>query len=232
MGALEILLAARLALEHWPECLQLLEEIEATQESLGEGKHELARTRFNRYGPLLRLGHLDDAKRLLEDCLGVFREVDDLANQARALTALADLWDESGDSSQAVALERQALAVSNRLPALADRAISHGNLSNYLGRLGDLEGMAQQSLAAIAYDVTTNHRQDLAVRLENLAVDMRRAAAGGSRYELPRLPDLLARPEFTALKETLAAGGVDLVELQSTIDALVEQVRSQAEAGG
>lgn len=107
--------------------------------------------------------------------------------QAMTLSALADLWYQRGDRGQAVALERQALTVRNRLPALADRAVSHGNLSNYLGSLGDLEGKAQHSLAAIVYDVVTNRRQGLALRLRNLGVDMRRAAAAGSRYELPRV---------------------------------------------
>ena len=61
---------------------------------------------------------------------------------------------------------------------------------------------------------------------------MRRAAAGGERYELPRLADLLARPEFEVLRETLADRGVDHGELQGEIDRLVDQVRSEIEAAG
>lgn len=232
VGALDIARQANSALKRWQVCLDLVEEMETTRGSLGEGKHELAFTRFNRYYPLLSLGRLDEAQRLLEGCLQVFCEVDDLTGQARVLSALADLWNRRGDHGQAVALERQALAVLSRLPALADRAASHANLSGYLGHLGEEGGMSQHSLAAIVYCVVTNHRQGLALALSNLAVSMRRGIADGSRYELPRLPDLLARPEFTALREALPAGGVDLVELQAGIDTLVEQVRSQAEGGG
>src|SRR5205807_1381501 len=106
------------------------------QRALGEGEHELARTRFNRYGPLLRLGRLEEAQRVLEGCLDIDRRVGDLAGEAADLTALADLWDERGDDEQAAGLERRALAVCNRLSDLADRSISHNNLANYLDRLG------------------------------------------------------------------------------------------------
>jgi len=232
VGAPDVAYHANLALERWPECLHLLEEIEATQRSQGEGQHGLAFTRFNQYYPLLRLGRFDEAQGLLEDCLQVFREVDDLTRQARALSALADLWGKRGDRRQAVALQRQGLALFNRLSDLADRAMSHGNLSNYLGHLGVWDGKAQHSLAAVVYDLITNHRQGLALRLRNLAIDMRRAAAGGGRYELPRLAELLERPDFAALRQVLAERGVDLGELQAGIDKLVEQVRSQVEAGG
>ena len=108
-------------------------------------------TRFNRYGPLLRLGRLDEAERLLESCLAVFRGVGDLTGEAKALSALADLWNEQEDSEQAAGLARQALAVRNRLSDLADRSISHINLAIYLERLGTAEEAARHRLAAIVY---------------------------------------------------------------------------------
>lgn len=232
VGSLDIAEGAYRALERWPESLDFIDEMEATLRSLGEGKHELAMIRFNRYGPLLRLGRLDEAQLVVEGCLQVLREVDDLAGQAKVLSALADLWDERGDRVHAVALERQALAVANRLPDLADRATSHGNLSDYLDRIGDRDAMAQHSLAAIVYEVMTNHRQALALRLRNLAVDMRHAAADGSVYALPCLTEILERPDFAALRQELAKRGVDVVALQAMIDTLVEQVRSQVETVG
>lgn len=61
---------------------------------------------------------------------------------------------------------------------------------------------------------------------------MRGAAACSGRYELPRPAELLERPDFAALRQVLAERGVDVGELQAAIDALVEQVRSQLEAGG
>lgn len=82
----------------------------------------------------------------------------------------------------------------------------------------------------MVYHVVIDHREFLKTGLHNLAIHVRRAGAGGERYELPRLTDLLARPEFEALRETLADRGVDLGELQGEIDRIVDQVRSQLEA--
>jgi len=230
VGALDIAEDANRALERWQACLDLLAEIEETKRTSGEGQHERARTRINRYGPLLSLRRLDDAQRVLEGCLDVFREADDVTNQSKALSALADLWDERGDRVQAVALERHALAVRDRLPDLADRSISHGNLSNYLDRSGETEEAARHLLAAIVYDLVMNHRQGLNVNLSNLGNRMRRAAP--DPYELPRLADLLSRPEFEALKRVLEASGFDAEGLQGTIDGIVEDVRQQVASTG
>jgi len=229
IGGLDVARQANQALERWEACLGVLTEIEETKGASGEGEHELARTRFNRHGPLLRLGRLDEAQRVLESCLAVYRRVGDLPREARALSALADLWDERGDPEQAAGLERQALAVCNRLSDLADRSISHGNLATYLDRLGTAEEAARHVLAAIAYDFVTGHGQFLATDLRNLAILMRRAAASGERYELPRLAELLARPEFEPLQRTLTEWNVAVDELQAKIDELVEEVRRGVE---
>jgi hypothetical protein len=63
-------------------------------------------------------------------------------------SALAAIWYERGDITQAVALARQSLMVRNRLPNPADRAISHLNLSTYLYELGRNEESMNHHLAA------------------------------------------------------------------------------------
>ncbi|MES1244366.1 MAG: tetratricopeptide repeat protein [Acidobacteriota bacterium] len=213
---------ANLALARWEACLSIVTEIEKIQRELSEGEHELARTRFNRNGPLLQLGQLDEAQRVLENCLGVFRGADDLPREAKALGALADLWDKRGDREQAADLQRQALAVCNRLSDLADQSISHGNLANFLGRLGEVEEAARHRLAQLAYDLVMDHGQFLAIGRRNLAILMSHAAVLGGRYELPRLTDLLARPEFEPIQRTLTERNVGLDELQARIDEIVE----------
>jgi tetratricopeptide (TPR) repeat protein len=229
IGGLNVAEEASRALERWEACLGALTESEETERALGEGEHELARTRFNRYGPLLSLGRLEEAQPVLENCLAVFRGAGDLPNEAKALSALAYLWDERDDPEQAAGLARQALAVRNRLSDLADRSISHGNLANYLDRLGAAEEAARHQLAAIVYDLIMNRRQGLQIKLHNLAIYMRRAAGSGERYELPRLAELLARSEFEPLRRTLTEWNVGLDELQAAIDEIVERVRSQIE---
>lgn len=47
------------------------------------------------------------------------------------------------------------------------------------------------------------------------------------RYELPKLAELLGRPEFDALKQFLAQHQIDPQTLQAQIDQLVEQARNQ-----
>lgn len=227
IGAMDIAEEGHQALEHWEVCLELLAEIEVTKQALGESRHELAVTRFNRYGPLLELRRFAEARRDLEGCLTVFREVGDSAHEAKVLSALANLWYEQGDPEQAVALQRQALAVTNRLPVLEGRSISHNNLSNYLSRLGEEEEAARHLLAAITYDLLTGHRQLLFNHLHNLSVDLRRDAAAGRTYALPRLAVLLARPEFEPLRHTLDQFNADPAALQSAIDPLVEQAGQQ-----
>jgi tetratricopeptide (TPR) repeat protein len=231
-GGLDIAYKANLALKRWESCLGALTESEEIERVSGGGEHELAVIRFNRYGPLLELGRLEEAQQVLESGVGVFRVVGDLQMEARALGALADLWSRRGDREQAAGLARQALAVHNRLSDLADRSISHFNLAKYLNHLGAVEEEARHRLAALIYDLVMGHGQFLATDLRDLAIGMRRAAASEGRYELPRLVELLARPEFEPLQRTLVEWKVGLDELQATIDQRVEQVRRGVEEGG
>jgi tetratricopeptide (TPR) repeat protein len=225
VGGLDIARQANWALERWQECLDLLKEIEEVERELGESEHELVRARFNQYGPLLRLGRLDEAQRLLEGCLAVYRDADDLTRQARALSALGSVWAQRGDLAKAVDLERQALAVRNRLPDPAGRAISHLNLSNYLDEMGQVEEYARHQLAAVVYRVVCGLHQLLGTSVRNLGMDIRRAARAGGRNELPRLAEVRADPEFAALRVFLEQGQVDVGQLQGEIDRLVEAVR-------
>ena len=50
-------------------------------------------------------------------------------------------------------------------------------------------------------------------------------AKAGGRYELPRLAEALANPEFEALRRFLEEAKVDAGALQARIDQLVEQAR-------
>lgn len=226
VGALDGAEDANRALHRWPVCLDLLQEMEEIRSSIGEGEHQLARTRLGRYGPLLALERLDEAKRLLEECLVVFRANDDLQGQAVTLTGLANLWYVRGDRQQAVALERQALAASNRLADLADRSISHGNLSRYLGP-GDES--TRHLLAGIAYNLLTGYQQLLKSALGNLAAKWRATIADGGVFHLPRLEVLLERAEFATLRLALEEAGVDLEQLQASINELAERVRRWVE---
>lgn len=116
VSGLDVAQQAYRVLERWTACLEVLDEREQVQRSLGTGNHETARTRFNKYGPLIELGRLAEAKQVLEECLEVDRHAGDITGEATTLSALAHVWSELHDVRQAIDSGRQALATRERLP--------------------------------------------------------------------------------------------------------------------
>ena len=115
------------------------------------GKHtrhatsaDIARTRFNDYFPLLRLGRIAEALELLLDCRQVFEDADDRQMLGKTLSALADAEDERGHGAAAIQLERDALRYKYLANDLNDIVTSYHNLGNYLRR------HARQPVAAYA----------------------------------------------------------------------------------
>ncbi|MCP4104201.1 MAG: CHAT domain-containing protein, partial [Desulfobacteraceae bacterium] len=157
VSGLDIAKGANLQLEQWETCIELLKEIEKTQGEMGHSRQEQYRTRFNQCGPLMKLGRLDEAQKVAEEHLAVSREADNLASQSKALSALADIWDERGDMEQAIALERKSLSVTNQLPDPMDRASSHNNLSNYLEKANRKDESVRHQLAAGIYFLVSGH---------------------------------------------------------------------------
>ncbi len=220
---------ANLQLENWEACLSLLKEKEQTEQENGAGRQELCGSRFNQYWPLINLGRLDEAQAVLGECLAVFREANDLIHQAACLNAFANIWDLRGDMGQAIALEKQALAIRNQLSNPSNRAISHGNLSNYLNDSDKIEEGASHLLAAIIYLILIRRQDRLSVIISNLRIRINRAAQSGTTYTLPRITDLLTLPEFDALQRFLAHAQADIAQLQHAVDQMVEQARQETE---
>ncbi|MDM8557401.1 CHAT domain-containing protein [Candidatus Parabeggiatoa sp. HSG14] len=224
IGALDIAQSAHHALKHWQDCLDLLTETEKVDQACGESEHVLAMSRFNRHTALIELGRLDEAQRVLEGCLQVDTNVGDLAGQAQDLYALADVWDERGDVSRAIELQRQALAICERLPNPEDRAISHGNLSTYLHKVGQIEEGARHRLVQIVYYIVIGNQQKLfgGECLGNLAILLQEAKEKGTTYPLPRFNELLQLAEFSGLRRWLEERGVDVGELQGRVDEVLK----------
>jgi hypothetical protein len=157
--------------------------------------------------------------------------VGDLPNEAKALLALANLWDTRGDREQAAGVARQALAVQNRLSDLVDRSIAHLSLAVFLFNPRATAQAARHLLAGLTYALLMGHGPIVKNVLHNLAIDLRHAAASGGQYELPRLAELLARPGFEPLQRTLTERNVALDALQAQIDQHVEGVWRLEEEG-
>jgi hypothetical protein len=63
----------------------------ASKRGQGAGVHEVTQFRLNDAGPLIRLGRLAEAGRLLAECQRVFEDHADTADLGVALTVRADL---------------------------------------------------------------------------------------------------------------------------------------------
>jgi hypothetical protein len=134
----------------------------------------VTRTRFNDAGPLIRLGRLEEAGRLLAECQRVFADHADTAMLAKVLSARADLEARLGHWSAAMDLERAALRLSYARPEPWDIAISHFNLAIYLRRLGsDWRVQRAHRLAGGLIDRLTGTSHQLEVTVRALSEEMR-----------------------------------------------------------
>lgn len=223
IGALDIARKANYASKDWTSALARLDAVLEVQQVLHRPAEDIAGTRLNRANVLNNLGRYGEAKTELEACLQLFQN--NPANSSKVLSSLADLFDEQGDVSQAVKLERQALALREQLPDPSDRAISHHNLAIYLEGLGEASESSRHQLAALIYRLVTGLGQDLQDSLINYAVRFRRARSAGAELAVPRVDELLADPAFDPLKQWLSQRQVDTTELQAQVDNLLEQAR-------
>ena len=181
--------SSALATGEWARCLELNAEIVASMRGRGAGVHEVTRFRFNDAGPLIRLGRLAEAGRLLAECQRVFEDHADTANLGKVLSVRADLEDKLGNQRAAADLERAALRLSYARPEPRDIAIGHHNLANYLGRLGgDRAARRAHRLAAALIYRLAGMSHDLAGTVHALADEMRED--GGAD---PSLPSTLAQ---------------------------------------
>jgi hypothetical protein len=195
------------------------------------------------------LQRFDEAKTELEACLGVFQS--DPASSACVLSSLASLFADQGDLPQATAQERRALALRANLPNPQERAISHNNLANYLEKsqqtgVGIKQNPSQNlnpqinpaaesrhhQLAALIYHLCAGLQQSLQTSRRNYTIDFRQARTSNSTLSIPRISELLAEPGFyslnTWLSAWLAQNQTDLPQLQATVDAWLEAVKTQA----
>jgi tetratricopeptide (TPR) repeat protein len=232
IGALDIATDAHFAREEWPAALGRLDTILEVQRVLQRPTEDIGATRMNRANVLVELpGRFGEAKAELEACLQLFHN--DPACTAMVLSSLATLFARQGDLAQAVTQERRALALCEQLPNPADRAASHHNLATYLEQNGTVTALAASSghqLAALLYHHCAGLGQALQTSLHNYTVRFRRAQAAGTVLAVPRVADLLADPAFAPLAQWLCQHQVDLGELQTAVDKLLDQARQVAVA--
>jgi tetratricopeptide (TPR) repeat protein len=195
-----------LALRRWQQCLDLNAEITASERERGAGVHELTRTRFNDAVPLIRLGRLAEADRLLRQCQQVSEDHRDTPGLARVLSTRADLEGASGRAGVAADLERTALRYSYARPEPRDIAISHHNLAIYLYEAGgDRAGQRAHRLAAALLWQLTGMAHDLARARRSLAAEFRDDGGADLPVTLGDVIQVAERTDGVQLGELIAA---------------------------
>ena len=169
-----------LALGEWQQALDLNAAVLASEQVREAGAHEIAGTRFNDYGPLLRLGRLDDAEQVLAGCQQVFEDHADIGLLAQVLGARADLEARRGNLAAALAFAQTAIRYSYARPDPRVIAISHHNLAGYLREAGsDPAVQRAHRLAGALIFRLTGMTYDLANSLRELAGELRQDTGRG-----------------------------------------------------
>jgi tetratricopeptide (TPR) repeat protein len=126
-------IAAR-QLSRWQDALAFSAAVVAIKRERAATPTDIANTMFNSYFPLLRLGHIDEAVALLQDCLRAFQDAHDAMAIGSTLGALADIEDERGHAQAALHLQRDALRHSYLAEDVPGIAVGYHNLGDYLRR--------------------------------------------------------------------------------------------------
>ena len=229
IGALDIARQVHFAEEDWQSTLRRLDAMLEVQRALQRPAEDIAGTRINRAHVLGQLGRYPEAQAGLEDCLQAFQN--DPANRAKVLGSLAILFDEQGDVAQAITQERRALALREAVLDPQERAVSHGNLANYLERSGMPSALAESPhhrLAALVYTIVARLWQDLQTSLHNYVIRFRRAQTTGTPLTVPRVAELLADPAFRPLVDWLCQRRTGVGEVQAAVDQFLDQARQLA----
>ena len=197
----------------------------------GASALEVARTRYNDYGPLIRLGRYGEAHALLMECREVFESEGYLQGLGQVFTALADLEDNLGHRDRAIRHEQTALRYSYAVGEPGDCAISHFNLANYLmarrrpshrisgpsaGRHADLVSDSERGFLELTLQALSRHLASFAPGEPPLPADFAALCATVDQVEGVDLAAL-----FNRLPKTRAATGDDA--LRQVLDLARQQ---------
>jgi len=222
---------AALQLEQWQVCLDLNAETLRITEARGAPALERARTRFNDYGPLLRLQRHAEVRGVLEACLTTFQRENAIPELAGAYSALADLEDHLGHHEAARGLAETSFRF-RYISSGPDRvAISHFNYANYLTRTAaQARLILAHRLAATLLGAVTQAGQT-ASRLLALGRDLRRlgpdaaAALPGDIATLRATVEQIEGVKFGDMLRRFIDDDAQATELLRAITAKVQEAQ-------
>jgi len=218
-------------LGRWDDALELNSAVAAIAQDRGAPAGDIAQIGFNDYGPLIRLGRIDEALALLLYCRQAFESAHDIRGLGVVLGALADVEDKRGHGNAAISLGQDALRYEYLARDVSAITVSYHNLGNYLGR------HARQTAAALAHHLasalicalTDAEGVDESVRAA--AADMQTA---GADTEPPAdVADLCRRVAGipgTDLDRLITLLAPDPDTAERTLRELVARIRDLAEA--
>ncbi len=208
--------AAALNLGRWETALSLNAERLRLKVERGADPVELARARFNDYGPLIRLRRLGAARDILEACRRAFEQAGEVVGVGKTLTALAELEAEQQNLQDAVRFGEIALRYAYQAGDPENCAISHNNIAGYLQRSGAAaERVLSHRLAAALICFQTG-LGGLSTTLQNLANDGLPDAPPAFAEvadAVQELPGVKFRQLFDRLPRRAAGGDAALAEV-------------------
>lgn len=159
-------------LEKWAEALALNAAMITSQRGRNATPIELAQTRYRDYFPLLRLGRVDQALAMLQDCLEVFQDARHVTMIGSTLFALADVEDERGHGDAAIGFQRDALRYAYSDDNVTGITIGYHNLGNYLARHASQPAQALASHLAAAVVSALGDRAAVQASVNAAAADL------------------------------------------------------------
>jgi len=147
---------AALRLEHHEHALELNAAAVTSMRRRGAPQAEIARVQFSDYGPMIMLGHVDKAFRLLIHFREVFEQSHDIAMLGKVSGALSAVEASRDHGDVAVDLVRESLRYGYLAGDVDNIRISHHNLGNYLRYLVGEPGpaLAHHLAAALLRAIT------------------------------------------------------------------------------
>jgi tetratricopeptide (TPR) repeat protein len=214
--------AAALGLGQWDRALALNSELANIMQACGATRLALARMRFNDNGALLRLGRLEEARRLLLDCKDVFQLEGGPNDLGLAFTGLASVERSLGHPGPAIDYGRLALRYKYLASTPGECAIGHSNLANSLLDGADpvKDALAHRLAAAVIRLQTADGR--LPYTLRDLAAHLAMFAPGAAPLpadfdelcqRVERVDGVRFRELFGRLPPARAATGDDALRI-------------------
>jgi tetratricopeptide (TPR) repeat protein len=222
---------AALQLKQWARAVELNTAVADSQRARAATKTEIARTQFNRCGPLLQLGRLDEARRLLRECREIFDRAHDDRMLGNVFSMLALAERELRHGEVALGLARDALRYGYLADDVDGIPVSHFNLGTYLredaGDPGD--ALAHHLAAALIYAVTGG--QYLEQSVHAAAADLQRSLdASGIPGDVAELCRRVGKVPGAQLGKLLTRLAPDPEARQRRLEELITQVGALASA--